>query len=557
MTNQSPLRRKKAVCNLFLKVATCLGISASALSAATYYWDATPDGSATLDYGSGTFSSSAANWWNGTNAYSGWTNLSGDTASIGGSPAVKSYTGGTTASAFTLTLGEAITIGQLVQSGVLNSGNATTISDGGNSANTISFGGSSNVGNNSATSALIIDAKIVAAGVGGLGKLNGGTVIFLQNNTYTGGTTLSGQTGAAGGVLQIGNGGTTGSLGSGNVAFSTIAGQTVGSTLRFSRSDAITVANSFAVFSANAVGGTLEHSGSNKLTLSGNVTLGTSGSAATSVLTYKIADTTQAIDAEVSGRITGIGSIAKTGAGTMLFSNGSNNYTGTTSVYAGTLLVSGTSTASPTIVGDAANLATVAVLGGGGRVGAVTLGAASGNTGASISPGNGLGTSSGTTLNTGDFSITAGSGAHLDLQVGRTSAGISASGDVSDRVSATGTVGVSGDLKLSLLSSTGYSLAQNDVVYLLVNDSTDAMTGIFATINGASGTWSEGSMFTFDSLTWKLTYAANYEGNSFTGGNDLAIMAVPEPGTWSLLVVGVFGVALTCRKVRVKRELAV
>ncbi len=555
MTNQFPPRRKKSFCNLFLQVTACLALSASGLSAATYYWDATPDGSATLEYGSGTFSSSSANWWNGTNAYSGWTNSTADTASIGGTPAVKSYTGGTTAPAFTLTLGEAITIGQLVQSGVLNSGNATTISDGGNSANTISFGGSSNVGNNSATSTLIIDAKIVAAGGSGLGKLNGGTVIFLQNNTYTGGTTLSGQSGTAGGMLQIGNGGTSGSLGTGNLTFSTVAGQTVGSTLRYNRSDAVTVANTMSVLSANAVGGTLEHSGSNKLTLSGNVTLGTTGSAATSVLTYKIGDTSQTIDAEVSGRITGIGSIAKTGAGTMLFSSGSNNYTGTTTVYAGTLLVSGTISASPIFVGDAANLATSAVLGGGGRVGALTLGAAAGNTGASIRPGNGQGTSAGTTLNTGNFSILAGSGAHLDLQVGRTSAGTSASGDVSDRVSATGSVGVSGDLKLSLLSSTGYSLAQNDVVYLLVNDSNDAITGTFATINGTSGTYTEGSTFTFNSMTWKLTYAANYEGNSFTGGNDLAIMAVPEPGTWSLLAIGAIGAAFASRRARRKGAL--
>lgn len=552
MHKSPPPQTPKSSHNLFLAVTAALVASASGLSAANYYWDATPDGSATLDYGSGTFSSSAANWWNGTNAYSGWTNSTADTANIGGTPAVKSYTGGTTAPAFTLTLGEAITLGQLLQSGNLNSGNPVTISDGGNSANTISFGGSSNIANNSATSALIVDAKIVAASASGLGKLNGGTVIFLQNNTYSGGTTISGGSGTNGGALQVGNSGTTGSLGSGNVTFTLGTGQTVGSTLRFSRSDAITVANTFSVLSTNNIGGMIEHSGSNKLTLTGNVTIGSSGSSSASTLTYKIADTTQSIDAEVSGRISGLGSLAKTGAGTLLFSNSNNTYSGTTSVFAGTLLVSGTLSGGPVNVGDAANLATTAVLGGGGKVGTLTLGAAVNNTGASIRPGNGQGTGSGTTLNTGSFSVFAGSGAHLDLQVGRINSGSSAAGDVSDRLSATGSVSLDGDLKLSLLNATGHALAANDVLYLLVNDGADAINGTFASINGVSGSWVEGSTFTFDSLTWKLTYAANYEGGSFTGGNDLAIMAVPEPGTWGLMALG--GMVAIWRRRRLNAE---
>ena len=53
----------------------------------------------------------------------------------------------------------------------------------------------------------------------------------------------------------------------------------------------------------------------------------------------------------------------------------------------GTLLVSGSISGSSAVtVGDAANLNTSAVLGGAGTVGSVTVGAAAGNTGATLNP---------------------------------------------------------------------------------------------------------------------------------------------------------------------------
>lgn len=64
-----------------------------------------------------------------------------------------------------------------------------------------------------------------AAGVGGLTKIGSGTLIFSGANTYSGGTTI------AAGTLQIGDGGTSGS----------VAGDVLDNgTLTFSRSDDIT-----------------------------------------------------------------------------------------------------------------------------------------------------------------------------------------------------------------------------------------------------------------------------------------------------------------------------
>ena len=61
---------------------------------------------------------------------------------------------------------------------------------------------------------------------GSLTKMGNGTLIVATNNTYTGSTDISG------GILQVGDGGTTGTLGTGQVNIST--------SLVYNRSDAVT-----------------------------------------------------------------------------------------------------------------------------------------------------------------------------------------------------------------------------------------------------------------------------------------------------------------------------
>ncbi len=89
---------------------------------------------------------------------------------------------------------------------------------------------------NANTSSLIFNrggTALIPANISGGGPVisNGtGLVALTGNNTYTGPTTIN-----AAGILQIGNGGTTGTLGTGNV--------TLHGTLAFKRSDQITVSN--------------------------------------------------------------------------------------------------------------------------------------------------------------------------------------------------------------------------------------------------------------------------------------------------------------------------
>ena len=80
-------------------------------------------------------------------------------------------------------------------------------------------------------------------------KIGSGTLTLGGANTYTGSTTISS------GTLQIGNGGTTGTLGTGPVIDD--------AALRINRSNAITVAN------AISGSGTLTQAGSGTTTLSG------------------------------------------------------------------------------------------------------------------------------------------------------------------------------------------------------------------------------------------------------------------------------------------------
>ncbi|MEI8039143.1 MAG: autotransporter-associated beta strand repeat-containing protein, partial [Verrucomicrobiota bacterium] len=99
------------------------------------------------------------------------------------------------------------------------------------------------------------DFASVIGGTGGLQQLGAGTTTLTGGNTYTGATTISA------GTLQLGNGGTTGSL-------ATASAITNNATLAFNRSNALTQGTDFA----SVIGGTggLQQLGAGTTTLSGN-----------------------------------------------------------------------------------------------------------------------------------------------------------------------------------------------------------------------------------------------------------------------------------------------
>ena len=171
----------------------------------------------------------------------------------------------------------------------------------------------------------------VISGTGSLTQVGTGTTTLTGTNTYTGGTTISA------GTLQLGNGGTTGSV-AGNIVDN--------SALVFNRSDALTYAGVISgTGSLTQIGtGTTMLTGTN--TYTGGTTIsagtlqvgagGTTGSIAGNVLDNGVLAFNRSDATTFDGVISGTGAVTKSGAGTQTLT-GDNTYTGTTTISAGTL----------------------------------------------------------------------------------------------------------------------------------------------------------------------------------------------------------------------------
>jgi autotransporter-associated beta strand protein len=171
------------------------------------------------------------------------------------------------------------------------------------------------------------------SGSGALSKAGAGTLVLTGANTYSGGTTISA------GTLQVGNGGTTGSI-SGNV--------TNDSSLAFDRSDAVSfggvVSGSGSLVKLGA--GTLTLTGINSYTggttiHAGTLQVGNGGT--TGAITGNVTDNgTLAFNrsdaVNFGGVVSGSGALIQSGTGTLLLT-GANTYSGGTKIQAGTMQI--------------------------------------------------------------------------------------------------------------------------------------------------------------------------------------------------------------------------
>lgn len=273
------------------------------------------------------------------------------------------YTGGTTIASGILQIGDGATTGSLT--GNITNNSLLTF----NRSNPYTYNGS-------------------ISGSGSLLQTGTGTTVLNGNHSYTGNTFITA------GTLQIGNGGTAGSIG----------GYVLNNgTLAFNRSDDYT-------FSGLIIGmGALVQAGSGTLILdadnyytngtrieNGTLQIGSGGASGwiagdvtnDGTLAFKRSDAF-----EFFGKISGTGGLQQQGKGAVVLS-GNNNYTGVTDVLSGRLVVNGS--ISPSI------LTTVyegAELGGVGTVGHTYI------NGGTLAPGNSIGT-----LNVaGDLRLTASS----------------------------------------------------------------------------------------------------------------------------------------------------
>ena len=211
-------------------------------------------------------------------------------------------------------------------------------------------------------------------------------------NTYTGGTTVN-----TGGVLQIGNGGTAGSI-VGNV--------TDNGALAFNRYDATTFVGAVSGTGSLALlgPGTLTLTGANTYTggttVSSGTLVGNTTSLQGAIIDNGALEFAQTNNGTFAGVISGAGSLAKTGPGTLILT-GTSAIRGPTIVRAGRMSVQG-------VLGTSGlTVATGATLGGSGAViGNVLI-----SDGGTISPGN----SPGALTVAGNVTLAAGSTYAADI----------------------------------------------------------------------------------------------------------------------------------------------
>ena len=246
------------------------------------------------------------------------------------------YTGGTTISAGTLQLGNGgnsgIVLGAIIDNGVLafDRNNNLTFSD-------------------------------IVSGTGALTKIGTNTLTLTGDNTYSGATTISA------GTLQIGNGGTTGSV-AGNIVDNSV--------LAINRSDTVTlggvISGTGTLLKSGA--GTLIFTGEN--TFSGGTTIsagtlqigngGTTGSISGNMIDNGVFVFDRSDALTYAGAISGTGSLVKNGSGTLTLT-GVNPYSGGTTLNAGKLLLSNAVVPAPVVALPAA------FLGGNGIIGPATI----------------------------------------------------------------------------------------------------------------------------------------------------------------------------------------
>lgn len=219
----------------------------------------------------------------------------------------------------------------------------TTISDttvtlmvgSGGTAGTLGTGTVSNAGTLQFNRSDALTVANVLTGTGQFQQIGSGTTTFTGANTHTGLTTI------LSGGLQIGNGGSAGTLGTGAVSNA--------GTLLFNRSDALTVSNTISGAGAiQQVGtGTTTLTGVNTSTGLTTITAGGlqigNGGAAGSLGTGAVSNggtllfnRSNAIT--VSNTISGTGSIRQVGTGVLTLS-GSNSFSGGTTFSGSTLVV--------------------------------------------------------------------------------------------------------------------------------------------------------------------------------------------------------------------------
>ena len=398
------------------------------------------------------------------------------------------YNGGTTIAGGTLQISANANLGA-------TTGDLTL--DGGTLRTTASFTSARNVVINAAGGIFQTDADLSwsggISGSGSLTKTGIGTLVLTGTNSHAGGTTVSD------GVLQIGDGGTSGS----------ITGAIVNNrTLAFDHSDDIAFAG---VISGT---GDMQKRGAGSLTLTGvntysGGTLIAQGTLIGSARSFGVSQIMnngalvidQTVDASFANTINGTGSFTKRGAGNLTLSGRSALF-GATTVEAGKLSVNGSLASSAITVLDGGTL------GGSGTVGGIVAKA-----GATVAPGNSLGTL------TVSGNVVFASGSIYQVEV--TAAG------QSDRVVASGSASITGGTVQVLAENGNYAATAS---YTILTAS-GGVTGQFSTVSSNLAFLTPSLSYGSQNVTLTMTRNDTSFGPDNGGGGSSGGDTIPSPGT--------------------------
>jgi fibronectin-binding autotransporter adhesin len=417
--------------------------------------------------------------------------------------------------------------------------------------------------------------NMILGGTGGLVKADAGTWTVSNANTFTGGTVVdagvlnltyaSGGNAAIRGTVTVKSGAelrVSGGDGTGLGYGSSTGGQKIG-TINIEGGLLNATENSHLYYATvNMTAGTLQIASGKEFEF-GNVSVNTLASASTAtmggkfnirgdawngltpLLSFNVADGTAATDLLVSGVISerfGTGALTKSGAGLMRLT-AANTYTGATTVNGGELRIDGSITSNVTVNNGA-------TLSGTGTItGNMTFGA-----GSVFAPG----ASPGIINQVGNLVLNAGSTFLVDVWNSPTA-------PFSDQVNLTGELDINNATIETLWGGgadnifRGGSPNANQMVWLVLNDGGDTIDGTFLndgdTVNtGLLGLFGGGSPYLVSSggVNYALFYNANHTGaglGTISGGNDLLLIAIPEPSRALFLLLALLPFAL--RRTRV------
>lgn len=482
------------------------------------------------------------------------------------------YTGSTTLTAGTLSVGTSANLGAASSNLIFNGGTlritGTALTNFSGIGHTVTFNATTAVGLdiNDAGHTFTVD-QVLNQTTGGFNKSGAGRVILSQTNTYSGATSINaGVLQAASGtglptnsILQL-RGGVFQSSGTftrtvgtaaGNVNWSTSSGGFAanGGTLNLQLNNG-TGSQTWNGSSFVATGQTLifgSTSADNRVDFQNALNLGSSGSGQRTIQVIDNPNSASDI-ARISGQITntvaGWG-INKTGDG-VLELTGNNTYSGNTTVSAGTLLVNNTNPSQSGTGSGSVTVASSATLGGTGFItGPVTI-----QSGGTLSPGNSPGTL------TVDDNVTIENGGQFLWEVGEGSP----VGSLSPIAFGGSDMGLSKDL---LAITGGNSFTMQDGSIFAVREDGEAGGFTLSTSNYYSFTVSTSTGTpTIGNVTIDTTNSSAFT-DYLAGGGSLSLVTnggnvylnaapapVPEPASVGLIATGALGICALVRRYR-------